>query len=227
MMLVYMSESIIGERLTVEALLICTVFSLVFGFIVALLYMFRNRHTKTLAMTLVVVPAIVQIIIMLANRNIGVGIALAGAFSLIRFRSVPGNARDISCLFFAMALGFVTGMGYLFYGVIFLFLIGSVFFVLTYFQFGYKETETRVLRITIPEDLDYDNLFDDIFEKYTKGAILEKVKTTNMGSLFELTYSITIDKTVIPKEFMDELRCRNGNLKILFSRSISDDKDGL
>jgi len=226
-MLEFMSESIIGDRLTIQVLLICTVVSLIFGFAVAMLYMFRNRHTKTLAITLVVVPAIVQIIIMLANRNIGVGIALAGAFSLIRFRSVPGNARDISCLFFAMALGFVTGMGYLFYGIVFMFLIGGVFLVLTQMQFGSNEAETRILKITIPENLDYEYLFDDIFEQYTEEAVLERVRTTNMGSLFELTYSIRIKGSVIPKEFMDELRCRNGNLKILFSRNINDEKEGL
>jgi len=215
-----------GDALTVESLLLSTVASLLFGFVVSLLYMVKNRHSRTLAMTLVVLPAIVQIIIMLANRNIGVGIAVAGAFSLIRFRSVPGNARDISCLFFAMALGFVTGMGYLFYGLIFLVLIGSVFLLLTVVEFGQKEIQTRILRITIPEDLDYDGLFDDIFEKYTHSAELEKVRTTNMGSLYELTYSITLSEAVISKTFMDELRCRNGNLKILFSRSLSE-KDEL
>jgi len=215
-----------GETLTLGALLLSTVASLLFGFVIALLYMFRNKHSKTLAVTLVILPAVVQIIIMLANRNIGVGIAVAGAFSLIRFRSVPGNARDISCLFFAMALGFVTGMGYLFYGLVFLLLIGIVFFILTAIQFGQKEMETRTLRITIPEDLDYDGLFDDIFEKHTQSTELEKVRTSNMGSLYELTYRVTLREAVISKEFMDELRCRNGNLKILFSRRLSE-KDEL
>jgi len=221
----FMIGSVIGEALTLESLLLCTVASLIFGFFVAMLYMFRNNHSKTLAITLVVLPAIVQIIIMLANRNIGVGIAVAGAFSLIRFRSVPGNARDISCLFFAMSLGFVAGMGYLFFGFVFLILIGSVFFVLTFIQFGQEKSETRTLRITIPENLDYDGLFDDIFEKYTQSAELMKVRTTNMGSLFELTYSVTINETVISKEFIDELRCRNGNLKILFNRGQTEKEE--
>ncbi|MCL2568062.1 MAG: DUF4956 domain-containing protein [Oscillospiraceae bacterium] len=220
------SGSIMADGVTLEALLFSTVTSLLFGFVVALLYMFRNKHSKTLAMTLVVLPAMVQIIIMLVNRNIGAGIAVAGAFSLIRFRSVPGNARDISCLFFAMALGFISGMGYLLYGLVFCVLLGSVFFALTYTQFGQEETQTRILRITIPEDLDYDSLFDDIFAKYTQGAELEKVRTSNMGSLYELTYSITMREAVISKAFMDELRCRNGNLKILFSRGQSE-KDEL
>jgi len=214
-----------GEMLTLGALLLSTLTSLFFGFVVSLLYMFRNRHSKTLAITLVILPAVVQIIIMLANRNIGVGIAVAGAFSLIRFRSVPGNARDISCLFFAMALGFVTGMGYLLYGLVFLILIGLVFFLLTAVQFGQKEIETRTLRITIPEDLDYDGLFDDIFAKHTQSTELEKVRTSNMGSLYELTYRVTLRETVISKAFMDELRCRNGNLKILFSRRLSEKEE--
>jgi len=217
--------SILGETLTLGALLLCTIAALFFGFVVALLYMFRNKHSKTLAVTLVILPAIVQIIIMLANRNIGVGIAVAGAFSLIRFRSVPGNARDISCLFFAMALGFVAGMGYLLYGFVFLILIGLVFFILTGVGFGQKELETRTLRITIPEDLDYDGLFDDIFVKHTQSAELEKVRTSNMGSLYELTYRVTLSEAVISKEFMDELRCRNGNLKILFSRRLSEKEE--
>ena len=218
----FTTGNIMQDGVTLERLLLSTAASLLFGFVVAMLYMFRNKHSKTLAMTLVLLPAMVQIIIMLVNRNIGAGIAVAGAFSLIRFRSVPGNARDISCIFFAMALGFVTGMGYLLYGLVFCILLGSVFFVLTYVQFGQKEVQTRVLRITIPEDLDYDSLFDDIFAKYTQGAELEKVRTSNMGSLYELTYLITMDEAVISKAFMDELRCRNGNLKILFSRGQSE-----
>ena len=221
----FTSGSIMGETLTLGALLLSTGASLLFGFLISLLYMFRNKHSKTLAITLVILPAVVQIIIMLANRNIGVGIAVAGAFSLIRFRSVPGNARDISCLFFAMALGFVTGMGYLLYGLVFLLLIGAVFFLLTALQFGQKEAETRTLRITIPEDLDYDGLFDDIFAKHTQSAELEKVRTSNMGSLYELTYRVTLSEAMISKEFMDELRCRNGNLKILFSRRLSEKEE--
>jgi hypothetical protein len=180
--------------------------------------MYKNKHSKTLVVTLVLLPAMVQIIIMLVNGNIGTGVAVAGAFSLIRFRSVPGNARDISCLFFAMALGFVTGLGYLFYACIFLLLIGSVFLLTTRFRFGQGETDARTLRIIIPENLDYDGLFDDIFEKYTKNAELEKVKTSNMGTMFELTYSIRLKSESMPKSFLDDLRCRNGNLNILLSR---------
>ena len=211
-------SSMTNEMPTFGGLLICTACSIIFGFAVAAIYMYKNKHSKTLAVTLVLLPAMVQIIIMLVNGNIGTGVAVAGAFSLIRFRSVPGNARDISCLFFAMALGFVTGLGYLLYACIFLLLIGGVFLLMTRFKFGQGETDGRTLRIIIPENLDCDGLFDDIFEKYTKNAELEKVKTTNMGSMYELTYSVRLKSESMPKSFLDELRCRNGNLNILLSR---------
>ena len=203
---------------TLKSLLLCTACSLIFGFAVAFAYMFHNKYSKSLAMTLVLIPAIVQIIIMLVNGNVGAGIAVLGAFSLVRFRSIPGNSRDLCFLFFALALGFAAGMGYLFYSFIFLLLIGSVSMLLIYIRFGQGETDSRILRITIPENLDYDGLFDDLFAKYTRSAELERVKTTNMGSLFELTYIVRLKSASMPKDFIDELRCRNGNLNILFSR---------
>ena len=212
------TSSITNGTPTFFTLLLCTFCSLIFGFAVAQAYMFRNKFSKSLASSLVLIPAIVQIIIMLVNGNIGAGVAVAGAFSLVRFRSIAGNARDISCLFFAMALGFVTGMGYLFYALIFLLLLGGVILLLSYLRFGENETDMRTLRITVPENLDYDGLFDDVFAQYTKGVELEKVKTTNMGSLYELTYSVRLKSASMPKVFIDELRCRNGNLNILLSR---------
>jgi len=207
---------------TLERLLLCTACSLVFGLAVAAIYMFRSKYSKSLAATLVVIPAIVQIIIMIVNGNVGAGIAVLGAFSLVRFRSIPGNARDIGYLFFAMALGFVAGMGHVFYAFIFLLLIGGVGLLLTGTRFGQGETDVRVLRITIPENLDYDGLFDEIFGKYTRSVELDKVRTTNMGSLYELTYHVQLKSASMPKEFVDELRCRNGNLNIMISREQRD-----
>ena len=207
------------------SLLLCTVCSLILGLAVAGTYMFRNKYSKSLAMTLVLLPAIVQVIIMLVNGNIGAGIAVAGAFSLVRFRSLPGNARDIASLFFAMALGFITGMGYLFYAFLFLLLIGGASLILIFVRFGQRETAMRVLKITIPENLDYDELFDDVFEKYTVSVELDKVKTTNMGSLYELTYLVRLKAVSVPKAFIDELRCRNGNLNILISREQRDGEE--
>ena len=202
---------------TLQGLIVCTLFSLIYGFAVAGIYMFKNKYSRSMAFTLVLLPAIVQIIIMLVNGNIGVGIAVAGAFSLIRFRSIPGTAREIGALFFAMALGFVTGLGFVFYAFVFLLLAGGVWLLLTKFSFG-DNGSVRVLRIKIPENLDYEGLFDDIFAKYTLSARLEKVTTTEMGSLFELTYTVQLS-TSKSKAFIDELRCRNGNLNITLGRS--------
>jgi hypothetical protein len=219
------SGSIITDTLKIGNLLICTLCSLGLGCIIAGIYMFRNQYSKSLAITLVFIPATVQIIIMLTSGNIGAGVGAAGAFNLMRFRSIPGKARDIGCLFFAMAIGLVMGMGYLFYALVFVLLIGGFSILLTILRFGHGETETRVLRITIPENLDYDGLFDDVFMKYTQSAELDKVRTSNMGSLYELTYSIRLKSPSVPKGFIDELRCRNGNLTILVSREQRDGEE--
>ena len=219
------SESIINGTPTLLNLVLCTVCSLVLGLGVALVYMFKNKYSKSLAVTLVLIPATVQIVIMLTSGNIGAGVATAGAFNLVRFRSLPGKARDIGSLFFAMALGLATGMGYLFYAVIFVLIIGCASMILTSIRFGEKASDNRVLRITIPENLDYDNLFDEVFKTYTHSAELTQVKTTNMGSLYELTFLVRLKANSIPKPFLDELRCRNGNLNIILSREQRDGEE--
>lgn len=224
-MLENISGSVINGAPTIENLLFCTISSLILGLIVAAVYMFRNQYSKSLAVTLVLIPATVQIVIMLTSGNIGAGVATAGAFNLVRFRSLPGKARDIGSLFFAMALGLVTGMGYLFYAFIFALLIGCASILLTFIRFGQGDSNTRVLRITIPENLDYESLFDDVLSKYTKSAELDKVRTTNMGSLYELTYIVRLKSASMPKAFIDELRCRNGNLNILLSREQRDGEE--
>ena len=221
-MLEIITGSITNGEPALGTLLLCTICSIALGFAVSGAYMYKNKYSRTMAISLVLVPATVQIIIMLVGSNIGAGIALVGAFSLVRFRSIPGNARDITCLFIAMALGFVTGMGFLFYAVVFLLLIGCVSLLMTHFRFGQGETDTRSLKITIPENLDYDSLFDDVFVKYTKETKLEKVKTTNMGSLYELTYTVRLKSESEVKAFIDEIRCRNGNLNILLSRETGE-----
>jgi len=219
------SGSIIKDTPTLGSLVICTVCSLGLGCVIAGVYVFRNQYSKSLALTLVFIPATVQIIIMITSGNIAAGVGTAGAFNLMRFRSIPGKAKDIGCLFFAMAIGLVMGMGYLFYAFVFVLLIGGFSMLLTLLRLGHVDTEKRVLRITIPENLDYDGLFDDIFAKYTLGVELDKVRTSNMGSLYELTYSVQLKSPSVPKEFMDELRCRNGNLGILISREQRDGEE--
>jgi hypothetical protein len=217
-MLLDITASVVKAYPTLQSLILCTVFSLLFGLAIAGIYMFKNKYSRSLAMTLALLPAIVQVVIMLVNGNIGVGIAVAGAFSLIRFRSIPGTAREIAALFFAMAIGFVTGLGYIFYAFVFLLFIGSASLLLTKFSFG-ENAGVRYLKIRIPENLDYEGLFDDIFAKYTTSIELEKVTTTSMGSLFELTYAVTLKSSHTSKAFIDELRCRNGNLNIMLSRN--------
>ncbi|MCL2276411.1 MAG: DUF4956 domain-containing protein [Treponema sp.] len=214
----FLSGSVINEIPTLQGMIVCTLFSLLFGLAVAGIYMFRNKYSRSMAITLALLPAIVQIIIMLVNGNIGVGIAVAGAFSLIRFRSIPGTAKEIGALFFAMAIGFVTGLGYIFYASAFLLLVGGAWMLLTRLSFG-DNKKIRYLKIKIPENLDYEGLFDDILKKFTSSAELVSVSTVNMGSLFELIYVIILKPSSAPKEFIDELRCRNGNLNILLSQS--------
>ena len=219
------SNSVINGTLTLGNLLLCTGCSLVLGLCVALVYMFKNQYSKGLALTLVLLPATVQMVIMLTSGNIGAGVATAGAFNLVRFRSLPGKARDISSLFFAMALGLATGMGYLFYAFLFVLLIGCASLILTSVRFGQKAADNRVLRITIPENLDYDDLFDEILDRYTQSAELTQVRTTNMGSMYELTYTVRLKSDSMPKVFIDELRCRNGNLNIILSREQRDGEE--
>lgn len=162
-----MLESILASGITLPAFLICTAVSLVLGIATALISMYRTKCSQSFAVTLAVLPAIVQIVIMLVNGNVGAGVAVAGAFSLVRFRSVPGTAREIGVIFLAMALGLATGMGYVMLAAVFFVIIAAVLFLLTKLGFGTRRTDERLLRITIPENLDYDGLFDDLFATYT------------------------------------------------------------
>lgn len=210
---------------SIQSFLICTIVSLILGIVAAVIYMYKNIYNKNFVITLALLPAMIQIVIMLVNGNLGTGVAVLGAFSLIRFRSVPGSAKEISSIFFAMAIGLATGMGYIGYAIIFLLIIGLVTVILTATSFGEQKMDEKELKITIPENLDYNGIFDDLFEKYTDKTKLNLVKTTNMGSLYELHYRILLKNKNSEKEFLDALRCRNGNLNILFGRIASRGND--
>ena len=210
-----MLNSIIGTEITLTTFLICTAVSLLLGIGTAVLSMFKSRCSQSFAITLAILPAIVQIVIMLVNGNIGAGVAVAGAFSLVRFRSAPGTAKEIGAIFLAMAIGLATGMGYLALAAILFVIIAAVMLLLTATRFGRHDAAERVLKITIPDNLDYDGLFDDVFQTYLKSYSLDKVKTSNMGTLYELQYQITLKGSQVSKAFLDELRCRNGNLNIV------------
>ena len=191
--------------------------SLVLGVGAAWLSMYRagSGNSQSFVLTLAVLPALVQIVIMMVNGNIGAGVAVAGAFGLIRFRSAPGSAREIALVFLTTAIGLATGMGYVVIAAVFFVIIAAFVVLLTAIGFGAGAADERELKITIPENLDYDGLFDDLFEKYTGSADLERVKTTNMGTLYELSYRIVLRDAKMTKAFLDELRTRNGNLTIV------------
>ena len=211
--------------MSVSVFLICLLGALVLGLLTALVFSFRTEHSGNLPFALVLIPPIVTLVIMMVNGNIGAGLGVAGAFSLIRFRSAPGTARELSGLFTGTAIGLACGMGYVGIAALFFLVVALTVIALTLLRFGEKSRSYRHLRITIPENLDYNGLFDDLFEKYTVDHELHKVKTTNMGTLYELTYNIHIKGGDVPKEFLDELRCRNGNLNIVCGRES--DKDML
>ena len=220
-----MFNCLIGAEMTLSAFLICILAALVLGVLNALAFSFRNRHSSNLPFALVLVPPIVTLVIMMVNGNIGAGLGVAGAFSLIRFRSAPGTARELSGLFTGTAIGLACGMGYVGIAAVFFLIVAAAVITLSLLRFGENSRSFRQLKITIPENLDYDGLFDDIFEKYTTKHELTKVRTTNMGTLYELTYHIYIKGGDVGKEFIDELRCRNGNLNIICGRES--DKDML
>ena len=213
-----MLESVIGSSITLESFLLCTAVSLVLGIGLAVVASYKEKISSSFAVTLALLPAVVQLVIMLVNGNIGTGVAVAGAFSLVRFRSAPGNAREIGVIFLAMALGLATGMGLLGLAVLSFVILSAALLGLTALGFGQKKTSTRVLKITIPENLDYDGLFDDIFAQYTESCTLNRVKTSNMGTLYELEYAAVLPGDTVPKAFLDALRCRNGNLNITCGR---------
>lgn len=220
-MLENMFGSVVQNGLTFGNFMLCTLVSLALGIAVAWVYMRRSIYSKSFAVTLALMPAMVQVVIMLVNGNLGAGVAVMGAFSLVRFRSVPGTAREIGMIFFAMAIGLACGMGYLAFAVLFMLMIGIAFLGLSASSFGDPKEEEKLLKITIPENLDYDHLFDDIFRQFTSKTELIQVRTVNMGSLFELHYHVRLKSAAASKEFLDQIRCRNGNLNISCGRIVS------
>ena len=201
--------------LSVDLFLLCLGVSLVLGLVLALAYAFRSQYTRSFLVTLAILPAVVCVVIMMVNGNIGAGVAVAGAFSLVRFRSVPGTAREIGAIFIAMATGLISGMGYLGFAALFVLVLGLVWILYESLGFGNRAANLeRVLRITVPEDLEYTTAFDQPLAEYTASAQLVRVKTTNLGSLFKLTYRIRLKSVQAEKQLIDAIRCRNGNLEV-------------
>lgn len=205
-------------NLQLTSFLTCIAVSLVLGFIIAFAYSFKSRYTNSFFMTISLLPAIVSVVIIMVNGQLGAGIAVAGAFSLVRFRSVPGTAKEISTIFLAMSTGLITGMGYLMYGVIFAVIFSALLAIFNLIGNTAEKNAPRILKITIPEDLDYSDIFNDVLDRYTSNYELLNVKSTNMGALFKLVYSIDTLPATNDKEFLDALRERNGNLEVMISR---------
>ena len=213
------AKSLLTLNLTdLSGFIICIVCALIAGLIMAFGYTVRNRYTKSFILTIALLPAIVCVVIMVVNGNIGAGIAVMGAFSLIRFRSAPGTAKEIIMIFSAMGAGLLTGMGSIPLALIFTVILTAIFILYNCITFGKGGCEKfKVLTVTVPEDLDYSGLFDDIFAEYTSSCELIKVKTTNMGSMFRLTYNISLKDPKKEKAMIDMIRTRNGNLDISIS----------
>ena len=213
-------DSDLTTVISVTDFLLCMGCSLILGLVMAFAYMYRTRYTKSFVVTLALLPAVVCVVIMLVNGNVGTGVAVAGAFSLVRFRSVPGTAKEICTLFLAMGAGLIAGMGYLGFAVLFTVVMCAVFVLYNRLDFGAKKNSDayKTFAITIPEDLDYSGIFDDIFAEYTVSHDLARVKSTNMGSMFKLTYNVTLRDVTKEKEMIDKIRCRNGNLEITVSK---------
>ncbi len=211
------SSATTSSELSVLPLLACTLASLVYGGILALIYGLRNRHSASFLIAVALLPAIVCVVIALVNGNVGAGVAVAGAFSLVRFRSAPGSGSDIAYVFLAMAVGLATGMGYVALAGIVTLVLGGSF--LAFQQIAERRGDSRemMLRITVPEDLDYMGAFEELLEKATARYELEEVKTTNMGSLCKLTYRVSLSPDVDEKQLIDAIRVRNGNLEVSLS----------
>lgn len=216
-------DSDLTAVISVTDFLLCLGASLVLGLVMAFAYMYRTRYTKSFVITLALLPAVVCVVIMLVNGNVGTGVAVAGAFSLVRFRSVPGTAKEICTLFLAMGAGLIAGMGYLGFAAVFTVVMCAAFVLYNRLDFGSKKNADtyKTLSVTIPEDLDYSGVFDDIFAEYTSSFDLTRVKSTNMGSMFKLTYNVALRDVSREKEMLDKLRCRNGNLEITVSKQES------
>ena len=195
---------------------ICIAMALGFGLFISLAYNFKHEVSKSFSSTLALLPPTVALVIMMVNGSIGAGIAVAGSFSLIRFRSVPGTGREIVGIFLAMAAGITAGMGYVAFGLIFTLFIILTLVILenTIYKENLNQDRKKTIRIMIPEELDYENVFSDLLNTYCKNYQLVKVKTVNLGSLMRLTYNIELKPEMKEKVLIDELRIRNGNLEI-------------
>jgi hypothetical protein len=214
------NTSTVNTSISLESSIMTMVISFILGGLISITYMKtcnKSGYSQNFSLTLVLVPTVIAIIILLIGSNVARAFSLAGAFSIIKFRSAPGDPKDIAYVLFTMAAGLACGVGSFGYAVLFTLFLCLLMFTLNIFNFGAKKNSQKLLKITIPEDLDYEGAFDEVFAQYTTSFELKKIRTTDLGSLYELVYIITMDNKVSQKEFIDALRCRNGNLNITLS----------
>ena len=217
-----MLESILtqttGRTVSLVNCLICIFVAIILGGVISFTHKLTTKTTPNFLLTLTVLPVLVQVVIFLINGNLGTAFAVAGAFSLVRFRSMAGNSKEIVSIFWAMAVGLGLGMGYVAYSVLVTVIVAILVIVTTKITYNTQDLSERKLKIIIPENLDYEEVFDEIFKKYTNKCELRKVKTTNMGSMYELNYIVSMKEKTQEKSFMDEIRCRNGNMLVMLER---------
>jgi hypothetical protein len=212
--------------LKLSSSLLCILVALLLGLVISIVYLSitpKNSQSPNLALSLVVLPTIVAVVILLIGSNIARAFSMAGVFALVRFRSIPGDSKDVTFVFMTVAAGLSAGLGYITFGAALTIILCLTVFIISKLGFGVSKQDDMRLRIIIPEDMNYQGAFDDLFDKYTKHCKLHKVRTTNLGTLFELTYHVTLKDTKVQKEFIDELRSRNGNLNIQLNTKESND----
>lgn len=215
-----------GE-ISLISLIICVVVALALGLCLALSFMYKNRYSTSFVLALAILPAVVCVVIMMVNGNVGAGVAVAGAFSLVRFRSAPGTGRDIAFVFLAMCIGLICGMGYLAIAALVTVVIGGTYLLLQQLGFGSSHAHTQMLQVVVPEDLEYNGLFDDLLDTYCVRHELVGVKTTNMGALYKMTWRINVSDNTYNQRFIDAIRERNGNLEVSLFEAPQDESVGL
>ena len=211
-------SSIMENNLSFSVYMICTAVAFLCGILVAAVSSYRSQSSKSFILSLVILPAVIETVIIMVNGNVGTGIAVAGAFSLVRFRSIPGRAKEIASIFLAMTAGLSCAAGYIGIAVVFTVIVSAAIMVVM--RIPMREEREMCLHMTVPESLQFTNAFNDIFDKYTSSCSLVSAKTTNMGSLYKLVYKLELNSKEKMREFIDELRCRNGNLEIMLTEAI-------
>lgn len=212
----------VGSSIDLISILICVICSVFLGLIVAFTYKTTSKYSKNFLITLSMLPLLVEAVIIMVNGNLGTSVAILGAFGLVKFRSLPGTSKEILFVFFTMTIGLACGMGHIFYATIITFIGCGLILLFSRVNIFELNGSMKTLKVLMPEDLDYTSVFDDIFKKYTNKVEIEKVKTTNMGSLYELTYRVSLKARINEKKFIDDLRVRNGNLKIVLTHALDD-----